>query len=150
MADYPTTKLDRIVDSAIARENAAVIEEERTGKFVDTPDRQWFRELFADPAPEPVLERCADRLIKEGRTQRAEHEHRFLDECPECQADHDVLRQSRTSLINELNRQYDEAREQELFHAGEGKIIPRWQFRDHFGCEPEEYLAHQIKERKPT
>jgi hypothetical protein len=52
MPRYPETKLDRAVGSAIARENAAVLEEEHTGKPVDTPDRQWFRELIAEPLDE--------------------------------------------------------------------------------------------------
>lgn len=54
MPQYPETKLDRAVGSAIARENAAVIEEERTGRFVDTPDRKWFRELLAEPEGESL------------------------------------------------------------------------------------------------
>lgn len=49
MNRYPETKLDRAIDNAIARENKAVIEEERTGEFVDTVDRQWFRELLNSP-----------------------------------------------------------------------------------------------------
>ena len=43
MAQYPTTKLDRAVDSAIARENAAVIEEEREARRKEATRRKWQR-----------------------------------------------------------------------------------------------------------
>jgi hypothetical protein len=47
MAQYPETKLDRAVGSAIARENAAVIEEERTGQPVSTRESRYW-DFLAD------------------------------------------------------------------------------------------------------
>lgn len=46
---YSKTKLNHTIDDAITRENEAVIEEGHTGTFVETADRQWFRELVNSP-----------------------------------------------------------------------------------------------------
>lgn len=72
MAQYPETQLDRAVGSAIARENAAVLQEERTGEPVNTPDREFLREVFsgmeedieANPERYPELsKRLAERRV---------------------------------------------------------------------------------------
>lgn len=72
MPQYPESKLDRAVGSAIARENAAVIEEERTGEPVNTPEREFLRDVFsgmeedieANPERYPELsKRLAERKV---------------------------------------------------------------------------------------
>ena len=52
MPRYPESKLDRAVGSAIDRENAAAIKEDKTGEYVDTPDRAWLREILNAPIEE--------------------------------------------------------------------------------------------------
>jgi hypothetical protein len=52
MPSYPSTRLDRATQKAIDEENAAVLEEQRTGRYVDTEGRRWFRELLAEPEEE--------------------------------------------------------------------------------------------------
>lgn len=48
MPQYPETQFDKSIKKAISAENTAVEIEEKTGKYQDTPDRQWLRELIED------------------------------------------------------------------------------------------------------
>jgi hypothetical protein len=62
-ARLTATPLDRAVDSAIARENAAVIEEQRTGQHVSTPDRQFLNDILSAPLSDEEEQRFARILF---------------------------------------------------------------------------------------